>query len=356
MIYRFDFAVFQNEDENDPNCKLGNCDDDNSNDIPDIYLPPNKRFWLITSVLGHLTDEDIPMLQQRLADVYRIAFSKYDIILCYLPCNLQFENQTQTDGFLISLFHSYFTVLFNRQQSVHLGLSNVTNETSLANETSPIIENKQSTNLSMPINPTSVLKYEYAVSESNASNIQPNQSIADTTIATTMGTTLQMPVSEKSETLNSNSIANVVSTININISDSIRLKRSMSSIVTSPIISNTIRIATTHATSVQPTQIILQSINAKSQSNISDISNSLSIGIQKTQRIATANMDKLSKANDKKRNDAIIGRISILIHNISVISSADKDYPDNSDKEWMHLPQRYEFKLTWQKGHSYINR
>lgn len=69
----FRFQCEQNEHENDPNCKWPDCDDE----IPDIYLPPNKRFWLVTTVFGHLTDDDIPSLQQQLADIYRIAFAKY---------------------------------------------------------------------------------------------------------------------------------------------------------------------------------------------------------------------------------------------------------------------------------------
>lgn len=69
----------QNENDNDPNCETNNCDSD-SNEIPDTDLPPNKRFWLITTVQGHLSDEDIPLLQERLADIYRIAFIKYETV------------------------------------------------------------------------------------------------------------------------------------------------------------------------------------------------------------------------------------------------------------------------------------
>lgn len=78
-IFIFSGKCLQNESEIDPN------DGDDSNEIPDIYLPPNKRFWIITSVLGHLTDEDIPVLQERLADIYRIAFTKYDNHLGFNP-------------------------------------------------------------------------------------------------------------------------------------------------------------------------------------------------------------------------------------------------------------------------------
>lgn len=188
----------------------------------------------------------------------------------------------------------------------------------------------------MPINPTSVLKYEYPLSETIASSVQPNKSLADTT--------LLLQSSEISNALSSNSVLNVESTISVNESDSHRPKRSVSSISSSPIISTTMATAaaaTTTTTIIQPTQIVLQSTHAKSQSNISEISNSKSFGLQKSHHNARANIDKSSnKANEKKRNDAIIGRINVLIHNISVISSADKDYLDNSDKEWTHSAQR----------------
>lgn len=75
-IFNVFFTRMQNENESDPNCKWPDCDDD-TDGIPDIYLPPNKRFWLVTTVFGHLNeDDDIPSLQQRLADIYRIAFAK----------------------------------------------------------------------------------------------------------------------------------------------------------------------------------------------------------------------------------------------------------------------------------------
>lgn len=68
--------LLQSENGNDPNCESDKCDPD-SNEIPDKYFPVNKRFWLVTSVLGHLNDEDIPLLQERLADIYRIAFTRF---------------------------------------------------------------------------------------------------------------------------------------------------------------------------------------------------------------------------------------------------------------------------------------
>lgn len=79
-MFVFFRLVLQNEVDKDPDCELDNCDTD-SNEIPDVYLSPNKRFWLVTTLYDHLTDEDIPLLQERLADVYRITFTKY-VLTC----------------------------------------------------------------------------------------------------------------------------------------------------------------------------------------------------------------------------------------------------------------------------------
>lgn len=215
-----------------------------------------------------------------------------------------------------------------------MGLSNTTTNStsdialdpmpgaSSANETTPIIENKQSTNSSMPIKSTSVLKYEYGVTDPTASNIQSNVSVTDATI-------------EKSVLLaengNSTSAPIVVATaIGSNQIDAHRRKRSVSSISPSSIASSSSDIYSTH--------IVLHSTNAKSQSNISDITSNLkSNDLQNAPdygRTNTAN--KLSKGAKKNRNEAIIGHISVLIHNMSVITNGDKDYSDNLEKEWVN--------------------
>lgn len=199
--------------------------------------------------------------------------------------------------------------------------------TSITNETTPIIETKQSTNSSMPINPTSVLKYEYGVPESTATNIQSNESITDATVSMENSMLL-------TENGNETSTLNLVNTISSNQIEAHRRKRSMSSISSSPIVSTTSNIHSTH--------IVLHSTNAKSQSNFSDITNnSKSNGLQKVfDGYARANtINKPSKGTKKNRNDAIIGHISVLIHNISVISNGDKDYTDNSEKEWSNPTQ-----------------
>lgn len=200
-----------------------------------------------------------------------------------------------------------------------------------ANETTPILENKQSTNSSMPINPTSILKYEYSVTESTASHIPSNASIIDATV-------------EMENSLLSDENGNATSTLNVVLStisqsnqlndEHHRRKRSVSSISPSPV-----HLSTTTSTA----HIVPHAANAKLQSmNISDISNnSKSNGLQQALANGKTNTaTKPAKGAKKNRNDAIIGHISVLIHNISVISNGgDKDYSDNSDKEWANPQQ-----------------
>lgn len=209
---------------------------------------------------------------------------------------------------------------FSRQQSLHLGLSNAivenTNDQKSGNSTR-IIENKQSTNSSMPINQTSVLKY--AVPESILSNIQVDASMT------------KLPVQNNTvfaiENVNANATnpSDVASRNTNNKTEAHRRKRSMSSNSSSYIASQTSKI--------NSRQIILQSINAKAQSNISNITNSTSNDLQKSHDNGKANMNKAMKGAKKNRNDAIMGHITVLIHNISVITNTDKDYSDNLENE-----------------------
>lgn len=228
---------------------------------------------------------------------------------------------------------------FSRQQSQHLGLTNATIEStdqqlavdSLANETTPIIENKQSTNLSMPINPTSVLKYEYEYANVNAtahtSSMQSNNvsSMSDVTMSSQTNLLLA------DTSITSSSVLNVGTMFNTNQTDFHRRKRSVSSISPSSINDSSATIAT------------IQSTIAKSSVHISDsISNSKARLPQKASNNRQTKMDKSSTVSKKNPNNAIIGRISVLIHNISVISNADKDYAEqHSDKEWTNEVLRY---------------
>ncbi|XP_031631633.1 uncharacterized protein LOC116345954 isoform X2 [Contarinia nasturtii] len=304
-----------NENGKDPDCDSDKCDTD-SNEIPDDYLPVNKHFWLVTRVHGYLNDDDIPQLQQKLADIYRIAFM--------------------------------------RQQSLHLGLLNVTVEnsdepiaggsgaignSSFANgslDTTPIIDNKQSTNSSLPINSTSVLKYEYAIPKPTVSNFQSIVSMIQATLE-------NQTLSDENVNSTTNTTIDTTLTMQANHSEGHRHKRSMSSILPSPIAPIPSNIQQHNST-----EILLQSTNAKTQSNFSNTTNSNF----KSSHLQNAPIDNVGKTNTKNstprgtkknRNDAIIGHISVLIHNISVISNADRDYLDNLEKEWTNPAQGYNF-------------
>lgn len=69
-IISFSINVLKNSDEGGTECTTDNCDSDA---IP-AYLLANKSYWIITRVLGCLTVDDIPMMQDRLAEMYRTAF------------------------------------------------------------------------------------------------------------------------------------------------------------------------------------------------------------------------------------------------------------------------------------------
>lgn len=183
----------------------------------------------------------------------------------------------------------------------------------------------------MPISPTSVLKYEYEYANVNAtahtSSIQSNNvsSMSDVTMSSQTNLLLA------DTTMTISSVLNVATNVNSNQTDFHRRKRSMSSISPSSINNSSATIAT------------IQSTIAKSSVHISDsISNSKVRLPQKALNNRQTKMDKSSTVPKKNPNNAIIGRISVLIHNISVISNADKDYAEqHSDKEWTDEVLRY---------------
>lgn len=71
---KLNFSVPQDEDDDD--CNSIECHGDG--DIDDNTLVFDKRFWLITRVGGALTEDDVPNFEQRLAELYRIAFNRYN--------------------------------------------------------------------------------------------------------------------------------------------------------------------------------------------------------------------------------------------------------------------------------------
>lgn len=54
-------------------------DCDVSNNLPTDYLPSDRRYWLLTILGGHFARQDYPIIEQKLATLYRIAFSRFDI-------------------------------------------------------------------------------------------------------------------------------------------------------------------------------------------------------------------------------------------------------------------------------------
>lgn len=188
-----------------------------------------------------------------------------------------------------------------------------------ANDTMPIVDIKSNTNTSMPILPTSVLKYENTfnepiVGQSNATlNTIPQSHITGSMAPDTFNSSI---ITKPSMT---QSIFNQSET-NIH-----RNKRFLASSFTPalpllmPLQSTTTSI---DASSSDKMHTVLQSIIANATSNNRN-SNKL-----KSEQMTSKTISSKSSKDDRKYNDAIIGRISILIHNISVISNMDKDFMD----------------------------
>lgn len=81
-----EFLIFDNEkwydwllftfqhDDSDDLC-LSDCEDSN---IPRDIFPSDRRYWLLTVVSGFLKKDDFPIVERKLAKLYRIAFSRYN--------------------------------------------------------------------------------------------------------------------------------------------------------------------------------------------------------------------------------------------------------------------------------------
>lgn len=222
-----------------------------------------------------------------------------------------------------------------RQQSLHLGITNATTDGSnIANDTTSIIENKQSTNLSMPISPTSVLKYEYDQSNVSASS-SPSSSSSNLAIDSTATHTAASPsLPNESGSTALNSIKSIPTKMNVNQMDSHQNKKSASSISPSPpnvtaTVTATSNIATAiTANAFQPSQIVLQSIIGAT--NTSNHMNEPHQMHRNTKSTLTA----MKNAENMHRSE-FIGHINILIHNISVINLTDKHDSEKSEREWM---------------------
>lgn len=221
-----------------------------------------------------------------------------------------------------------------RQQSLHLGITNVTADGSNnANDTTSIIENKQSTNLSMPISPTSVLKYEYGQSNSTVSSassslistsVQPNLSIDSTTAATSL-------LPSESSTTTMNSIKSIQTKMNVNQIDSHQSKKSASSISQLPKNANITATLTTTNIITATTINTFQPSQNNLQSTISAMNMSKSLQMHRNTK---STLTAMKNAENMHRSE-FIGHINILIHNISVINLTDKNDYEKSEREWM---------------------
>lgn len=65
--------IIDYQDDDTDNLCLSDCEDNN---IPKDYFPSDRRYWLLTVVSGFLTKGDFPIVERRLAKLYRIAFSR----------------------------------------------------------------------------------------------------------------------------------------------------------------------------------------------------------------------------------------------------------------------------------------
>lgn len=74
MIWKL--FVSKDEDDGDVDCNSIDCHGDG--DIDDNSLVFDKRFWLITRVGGALTEDETPKFKQRLAELYRKAFNRWN--------------------------------------------------------------------------------------------------------------------------------------------------------------------------------------------------------------------------------------------------------------------------------------
>lgn len=188
-----------------------------------------------------------------------------------------------------------------------------------ANDTMPIVDLISNINTSMPILPTSILKYENTFNEPilgqlNATlNTMPQSHIIGSMAPDTFNSSIiTKPTIAKS-------IFNQSET-NIH-----RNKRFLASPFTPalpismPLQSNTSLI---DASSSDKMHTVLKSIIANATSN------NRNSNILKSKQMISKTISSKSSKDDRKHNDAIVGRISIVIHNISVIRNMDKDFID----------------------------
>lgn len=237
-VFGIILVLFSQDEDQDNSCNSSKCDDPNK--ISDDYSPSDKRYWLLTVIFGALTDEDIPTIEEKLAKLYRIAFT--------------------------------------RQQSYHLGLTNASIEVETtpypANVTSTsTVNQKRSVNNSIEIRPTTILEYEKYFSNK----------IEKTNDG-------QLENSEVFNDINSSYLHNL----------------------------------TNRDTLAQQSSLITSSTTTSSLSNLTT-AKSLMPSYEDKQ-----NLENKPIVTNKKRikHDEMIRHVSVMVHNISIVTEDDKDYLD----------------------------
>lgn len=62
------------EEQNSDSLCVYNCD--GTIDQVETYLPSDRRYWLLTVVAGFFGQDDLPIVEEKLAKLYRIAFTR----------------------------------------------------------------------------------------------------------------------------------------------------------------------------------------------------------------------------------------------------------------------------------------
>lgn len=317
----------------------------------------------MTTVLGTINEADFPVLGERLSEAYRIAFSRLAQSQIYYTAPVTLTYNCFASHFFLIFFclPQKFRMFFEcRQQSLHLGLTNAssihnaTEQSSLSNatidnKTTTILGNQQSTNGLTPIMPTSVLKYKNAFESDRDIPFKRSSAFIDgpSLISAMLSTVIP-------ETLNiSTTLSNA--TIPLSLSHGAMMlqpkQRQKRAVVSS---NGTVTILPTPvaaAAAVQSTQIIFKptTVNTTIESNDHHSMKPQSIGLLEKalddhKSIGSVN-NKKTKDDKKPPNSSIIGRIRVLIHNVSVIDNTNKDYNDDDDDTEKPLNSQY-FEYT----------
>lgn len=190
------------------------------------------------------------------------------------------EDISTIEGKLAKLYR----IAFTRQQSYHLGLSNGSmeiNTTSFAPNQSltPTINHKRSVNTSIEIRPTTILEYEKYFSHNNENT-------------------------ERGQSGDSKLLQDVNSSYPHSLSKRDTLPQQSSLITPTPT-------ALTNVTTAKP---LMPSYEDKQN-------------LASNPRSATDN--KRINPNDRMKQNEMIRHVSVLIHNISIVTEDDRDYLDS---------------------------